>query len=73
MANGKKVKGEDMCPAMEALSEGPSPYLCAGLFVGRCKLVREMLNHVDDVIKQDLLNLAIPFFDQALYQIMMLR
>ena len=32
-----------------------------------------MFNHVDDVVKQDLLNVENPFFDQGLYQIMMLR
>jgi hypothetical protein len=32
-----------------------------------------MLNRVDDVIKEDLFNIENPFFDQALYQIMMLR
>ena len=73
MAAGKKVRGEDMCEAMAERSTGPSKYLCAGLFVGRCRLVRQMFNHVDDVVKQDLLNVENPFFDQALYQIMMLR
>ena len=73
MAAGNKVRGEDMCEAMAERSTGPSKYLCAGLFVGRCRLVRQMFNHVDDVVKQDLLNVENPFFDQALYQIMMLR
>jgi hypothetical protein len=71
MANGEMVRGEDMCERLAQEASGPAKYVCGGLFVGRCKLVRKMLNRVDDVIKED--GAKAGFFDQALYQIMQLR
>jgi hypothetical protein len=71
MASGRQVKSEDMCTRMAELAPGPAKYVCGGLFMGRCKLVRDMLNHVDDVIKED--GSSAGLFDQALYQIMQLR
>jgi hypothetical protein len=72
MANDEEVRGEDMCDRMAQESpNGPAKFVCGGLYVGRCKLVRKMLNRVDDVIKQD--GHKAGFFDQALYQIMQLR
>jgi hypothetical protein len=72
MANGELVPGQDMCPRMAELSpKGPAKYICAGLFVGRCKLVRRMMNLVDSVIAED--GHFGGFFDQSVYQIMQLR
>jgi hypothetical protein len=71
---GDEVTGEEMCPRMAALAPaGPSKYLCAGLFVGRCKLVRKMLNYVDSLIPELSDFVQDGSFDQALYQIMQLR
>lgn len=72
MSNGEIVEGEDMCPRFAKMSpKGRGKFICAGLFMGQCKLIRRMVNLVDTVISED--GHFAGMFDQALWQIIALR
>ena len=75
-----QIPGDKMCTEQAARVKnstakteagGMHPYICGGLFMGRCWLIKKMLNLVDEVIAQD--GGKAGYFDQALYGIMQQR
>lgn len=63
------VRGELVCDKLKSLSHGK--FLCAGLYMGRCSLIRKLLNRLDDIIRED--GKFGGYYDQALFQIAQFR